>query len=176
MMRMELAPLEEFTDPALESMEQALAANFGIDVVLGRNFGSPDPEFDARRNQYSAPLILKRMLAQSRQADKVVGVTACDLFIPMLSFVFGQAQLDGKVAVVSLFRLRQEFYAQPPNPGLLIARARKEAVHEAGHLFGLIHCETPGCAMTLSTNIGQLDTKTDRLCEACRRLVREKSK
>jgi archaemetzincin len=85
----------------------------------------------------------------------------------MLTFVYGQAQLGGRAAIVSLARLRQEYYRLPANPALLQARARKEAVHETGHLFGLVHCEADACAMRLSTTVRQIDLKSELLCAAC---------
>jgi archaemetzincin len=91
----------------------------------------------------------------------------------MLSFVFGHAQLGGRVAVVSLARLRQEFYGLPPDPGLLRERAAKEALHEVGHAFGLVHCVDSECAMSLSTGIEQVDAKQAAYCDTCRALLRE---
>lgn len=134
----------------------------------------PDASFDPARRQYSAPLVLQKLLEKPPGPErKLLAVTSADLFIPMLSFVYGQAQLGGKVAVVSVARLKQEFYGLPPNGALLAGRARKEAVHETGHLFGLVHCEQPDCAMRLSTNIRQLDLKGDALCAGCAALARE---
>jgi archaemetzincin len=106
-------------------------------------------------------------------AVRVLAITEKDLFIPMLSFVFGQAQLQGQMAIVSLARLRQEFYELPANRALFLARALKETVHELGHTFGLTHCLDRKCPMSLSTSIQQVDGKTDEFCESCKILLRE---
>ena len=82
---------------------------------------------------------------------RLLGITEHDLFIPMLSFVFGQAQLGGKAALVSFARLRQEFYGIDPADAVFTERARKEMLHELGHTFGLTHCPDRGCPMSLST-------------------------
>lgn len=132
----------------------------------------PGESFDPARSQYSAPVVLKSLLGLAPER-KLLAVTSADLFIPMLSFVYGQAQLGGNVAIVSLARLKQEFYGLPANAALLASRARKEAVHETGHLFGLVHCEQPDCAMRLSTNVRQLDLKGEALCPGCAALARE---
>jgi archaemetzincin len=135
---------------------------------------APEPEgaFDARRSQYSSVAFLEALARMAPQhAAKTLGVTERDLFIPMLSFVLGQAQLDGRLAVISMARLRQEFYGLPPDPEVLRARARAEALHEAGHAFGLIHCSDTSCAMSLSTGIAQVDRKLDGYCPSCRRLA-----
>lgn len=134
----------------------------------------PDPGYawDAARGQCSSTLILRQLLEDAPpDAARVLGVTERDLFIPMLSFVFGQAQLGGRVALLSLARLRQEFYGLPSNTQLLAERARKEALHELGHTFSLVHCPRGVCAMALSTNIGYLDLKLDRYCASCARLL-----
>ena len=83
-----------------------------------------------------------KMLAQRapRDAARVLGITDVDLAIPMLSFLFGQAQFDGPIAVVSLCRLHQEFYGLPAEDALLRERTVKEVMHEMGHTFGLVHC------------------------------------
>src|SRR5579859_6886203 len=98
----------------------------------------PEGAYDAKRRQYQSVDFMK-MLAQHapRDAERILGVTNADLAIPMLTFLFGQAQLNGPVAVVSLCRLRQEFYGLPANANLLRERSVKEVLHELGHTFGL---------------------------------------
>ena len=109
--------------------------------------------------------------AQFSDVERVLGITECDLYIPMLTFVFGQAQLNGRIALVSLARLRQEFYGGTPDLGLLRLRLRKEVGHELGHSMGLIHCSDRGCLMSLATSIQDVDRKTDSFCAACRIFV-----
>ncbi|HQT91630.1 MAG TPA: hypothetical protein PL001_06335 [Candidatus Kryptobacter bacterium] len=98
----------------------------------------------------------------------MLGVTSGDLFVPVLTYVFGEAQLDGKVAVVSSYRLRDEYYGLAPDAGLLHHRLVKESVHELGHAFGLLHCHNYLCVMHSSTGVEEIDIKTERLCTECR--------
>jgi len=169
-----LSAMDDVDSGILERMGQALEDCFPVRVVRQPPVAITAAEFDEKRRQHNAPLVLKRLLAANRRdVEKLVGVTVSDLFIPMLSFVYGQAQLGGRAAVVSVARLRQEFYGLPGNQDLLFARARKEVVHETGHLFGLVHCGDPVCAMSLSTGVRQIDWKSDGLCAACRALVWE---
>ncbi len=132
----------------------------------------PDAAFDERRRQYSSVAF---MLALARGCsggvDRVIGLTECDLFIPMLTFVFGQAQLGGRVALVSLARLRQQFYGAAADPELLRLRLMKEIGHELGHSFGLIHCPDRDCVMSLATSIQEVDRKTVDFCRSCGVLV-----
>jgi len=100
----------------------------------------------------------------------VLGVADSDLFIPILTFVFGEAQLgpaDATAALVSMYRLRQEFYGMPPDPETLSARLLKEALHELGHTFGLRHCADYRCVMSSSPSVENIDLKLAQFCPAC---------
>ncbi|HVX66035.1 MAG TPA: hypothetical protein VHA11_05520 [Bryobacteraceae bacterium] len=158
----------------MPALEGALRRSLGVGTV--RLAGLPEAcyAFDPARGQYSSSLILNA-LAGSRPADaaRLVGLTESDLFIPMLTFIYGQAQLGGAVALLSLARLRQQFYGMPPDPDLLIERVHKVALHELGHTFGLVHCHDQTCAMALATNIRQVDLKMARYCSDCGALVAE---
>jgi archaemetzincin len=105
---------------------------------------------------------------------KVLGVTSLDLFVPVLTFVFGEAQLNGTAALVSTFRLNETFYGFPPNEALLEERLIKEAVHELGHTFGLIHCRDFACVMHSSTSVEEIDVKGKEFCGSCRKILRER--
>ncbi len=124
------------------------------------------------RGQYHATLILAGLLRHLPQPDaKVLGVTPVDLYIPVLTFVFGQSQLDGPGSLISTYRLRSEFYGLPEDEGLLIERTIKEAVHELGHSFGLVHCPDFECVMHSSSNVEEVDLKGTGFCRDCRREV-----
>ena len=130
--------------------------------------GSVDFAFDAERRQYGSIPVLEMLLRRCpADAVKLLAVTERDLFIPVLTFVFGQAQLGGRVAVVSLARLRQEFYGLAANREVFLERAYKEALHETGHMFGLVHCAERNCAMSLATTVRQIDLKHAAFCAAC---------
>jgi len=93
------------------------------------------------RNQYFSTAILQAMQPLIEPGARLLAVTSVDLYVPVLTFVFGEAQLTGACAVVSLHRLREEFYGLPPREDLLRERLVKESVHELGHTFGLRHCD-----------------------------------
>jgi archaemetzincin len=160
--------------------EAAACAQAGLDELPGVSTGRIEPfppplyAYDAARKQYSSTLVLRDSIARlPSAAAKLLVLTEADIFIPMLSFVYGQAQLSGPVAVVSFARLRQEFYSLPPNQPLFLLRVRKEALHEIGHTFGLTHCHDALCTMTLSTNVQQLDFKRAAFCGDCSLLLSE---
>jgi archaemetzincin len=153
---------------ALDWIENAMAEWFPLPIRRLPALDIPDSAYDAKRKQYQSVEIMK-MLAQSvpRDAARILGVTDVDLAIPMLSFLFGQAQFEGPVAVVSLCRLHQEFYGLPAQESLLRERTVKEVLHELGHTFGLVHCSEPTCAMSLATHIELVDAKAEQYCARC---------
>ena len=153
---------------ALAWIENATAEWFPLPIRRLPSLSIPEGAYDAKRKQYQSVEIMK-MLAQTapRDASRVLGVTDVDLAIPMLSFLFGQAQFDGPIAVVSLCRLHQEFYGLPAQQDLLRERTVKEVLHELGHTFGLTHCSDSKCAMSLATHIELVDAKAEQYCDRC---------
>lgn len=151
----------------LAAVRTQVAVQFG-EPVMETALPSIDFAFDEARGQYRSIAVLER-LARScpRDARKFLVITGRDLFIPVLTFVFGQAQLGGRVAVVSLARLEQEFYGLRRDREVLLERAHKEALHELGHTFGMVHCPERSCAMSLATNVRQIDLKQAAYCAAC---------
>jgi archaemetzincin len=123
--------------------------------------------FDQLRGQYHSTLILQR-LAGTANGSRILAVAPCDLYVPILTFVFGEAQVEGDCAVVSTARLREEFYGLPPREDLLHERLVKESVHELGHTFGLRHCDNWRCVMASSYAVERIDVKGAEFCQDCR--------
>lgn len=124
--------------------------------------------FSEERNQYHSTFILSKLLdCLPEDGSKIVGITQVDIFTPILTFLFGEAQLNGKGALVSTYRLRNEYYGLPANQNLLYDRLLKEIVHELGHTLGLVHCRNYECVMNSSTYVEDIDLKTSRLCKLC---------
>lgn len=129
--------------------------------------------FDGVRSQYNSRLLLGRLRQHAfGVADRVLGVADVDLFIPVLTYVFGEAELLGRAAVVSTFRLDSELYGLPKDPALTFARLVKESVHEIGHTHGLVHCARDHCVMHSSTYVEGIDLKDERFCDLCLKLLR----
>ena len=167
-----VAPVGSAPGEVLSAMEAALDAAFALPVSRVGAIGEPAGAFSPSRGQWSSTAFLEAMLPLvPGEAARLLGVTERDLFVPVRSFVYGQAQLGGKVAVVSLARLRPEFHGLPGSPEVLARRAAAEAVHEVGHTFGLVHCLHRSCPMSLSIDLPDLDGKTATPCPACRVLI-----
>jgi len=122
--------------------------------------------YDSGRGQYDASKVLTA-LNKNNDSEKKILFTTVDLFIPIFTFIFGLAELDGNSAIISTHRLKNEFYGLPPDPDLLKDRLLKETIHELGHLFGLRHCNNYDCVMASSTNPDELDVKGAEYCFEC---------
>ncbi len=130
-----------------------------------------DPEFafHGERQQYHSSELLQRMQNVVRPDTwRILGVGMVDLYIPILTFVFGEAQMGGPCAVVSGHRLRQEFYGLTSDRKLFRERLAKEAIHEVGHTLNLTHCDDYRCVMASSHAVEWIDLKDRSLCTTCR--------
>ena len=169
MKRIQLLPLGGVPQDQIADLGEGLAREFLIPCEILSAVNEPSFAFNVTRQQYSSTEILAA-LARRDTPDtfRLLGVTTLDLYIPILTFVFGEAQLGGTAAVVSLHRLRDEFYGLPPNIPALRERLLKEAVHELGHTLALPHCEDYQCVMSPSHGIELVDLKSSRFCRLCR--------
>jgi archaemetzincin len=159
--------------PLVPDLAGRLGDLFGLAVEQHPPRFDPERAFDASRGQYNSRVLLGQLLREhGPHPGRILGVTGVDLFIPVLTFVFGEAQLGGRAAVVSTHRLANERYGLAPSLQLLRQRLGKEAVHELGHTYGLVHCHRPRCVMGSSTYVEEIDVKTDRLCPECLAAVR----
>ena len=172
-----IVPIELEDDSYLEPLERFVFQTFHLRTKKKEFKINLKDAFDPSRIQYNSSLILRQLIMKPPpDAEKVLGVLDVDLFIPILTFVFGEAQLNGIGAAVSTHRLHNRFYGLPENREATTDRLLKEAVHELGHTFGLIHCSQPKCVMNSSTYVENIDQKPAELCPLCQKNIKaEKS-
>ena len=128
-----------------------------------------DDAYDEPRAQYSSLMLLSGLhKARLTQGMKYVLVVDVDLYTPVLTFIFGEAQFEGQLAIVSTHRLNNEFYGMQANGALLEERLQKEIIHELGHMIGLYHCHQFECVMRSSTYVEEIDLKRAQFCGRCR--------
>jgi len=160
------------TAEVLGPLSRFLARTFGTPTQVWKMPFDLDRAYDPLRKQYnSSTLLLTLIQTPPADAFRLLGVSDVDLFVPILTFLFGEAQFEGIGALVSTHRLRSEFYGLGPDPDLLMERLFKEAVHELGHTYGLVHCPAPGCVMNTSTDVTDIDTKSVLFCPECKAVV-----
>ena len=152
----------------MESLRSEVNRIFNCPVGIGVSFSDLACAYNPERKQYLSSALIDSLNALSKEGDeRVVGVADVDLYAPRLNFVFGEADIVSGVVVVSLYRLRQEYYGLPPDEDLFIKRATKEIVHELGHTFGLRHCSNPKCIMHFSNALADTDYKEASFCNKC---------
>jgi archaemetzincin len=160
-------------DPAiLRWLTLALPDSLGLPCAVAPSPLDPTEAYDTIRRQYYSTRILGRLAAMDgTAATKVLGIAEVDLFIPILTFVFGEAQLGKQAALISTHRLRQSFYGLPDDEKLYFERIEKEAIHELGHAFGMVHCRRYDCVMSFSNSIERVDLKQNAFCSDCAALL-----
>jgi archaemetzincin len=158
-----------FEKDVLEEVAGAVRREFRFSARVREGHIDLSEYYDASRRQYNANKLLKDMDSRILpDSYKTIGLFNVDLYIPILTFIYGQAVLGGNTGIASLYRLHNERYGMPPDKNLLIRRFQKEVIHELGHTFGLIHCQTHDCVMRSSTYVEDIDLKEAHLCQACR--------
>ena len=171
MKAIDIQPLGGAEPDVLQSVSTALEEAFGVAANVRNRVISIGQFYDERRGQYNSTEILK-LLDHPHGSDHgrhhVVGITPHDLFIQILTYVFGEAALGGNVAVVSYHRFHNELYGLSPDRPLVLERIRKVAIHEVGHSLGLVHCSVQSCVMHAASYVEELDLKGHEFCPLCR--------
>ena len=169
---LQLLAIGNLEDGLLQDLGSSIPQLFHVPCEVLPAALDPALAFHGERQQYHSSELLERMQGfVGPRCWRLLGVTGVDLYIPILTFVFGESQMGGPCAVVSAHRLRQEFYGLSPDHELLGQRLLKEAVHELGHTFDLTHCDDYRCAMAPSHAVEWIDLKESTLCDACRRFT-----
>ncbi len=163
-----LIAVGEVEPKVIETLKYDLSRVFKRKVLIGRGMARPEDAFNRKRNQYLSTAILKAIMERKEYSiyEKVLGIIDLDLYVPRLNFVFGEA--SKRVAIISLTRLRSEFYDLPQDQALFRKRVLTEAVHELGHTYELGHCGNSHCVMFFSNSLIDTDMKGPAFCPKCK--------
>jgi len=162
-----LKPLGNIADEIVERLKNEVGRIFHCPVEIKAGFSDLAQAYNAERKQYLSSKLLAA-LGKAGRDERVVGIVDVDLYVPRLNFVFGEADIVSGTAIVSLCRLRPEYYGLAPDEALFLERATKEIVHELGHTFGLGHCPNNKCVMHFSNSLADTDLKEAHFCSMCR--------
>ena len=166
-MKITLKLLGNIADEITEKLKSSVVDVFHGPVEIKVNFSDLAQAYDPERKQYFSSKLLAS-LGKSEGEERIVGIADVDLYVPKLNFVFGEADIASGTVIISLYRLRQEYYGLAPDEALFLERATKEIVHELGHSFGLKHCSNNKCVMHFSNSLADTDLKEVHFCSKCR--------
>ena len=164
-----LVPLAGINPIILKELCQGLSDFLYLPAKILPPQPLPLQAYHPERNQYHSTQLLEYILNQDHgeKPFRILGVTSVDLYIPIFTFVFGEAQLDGQVAIISTYRPSGGANGGNPPAPLLLSRLLKLSLHELGHTFNIPHCRSEGCLMGFAANLEKLDQKRLGLCKYC---------
>lgn len=163
-----IAPVKFYSAVLLQNLVNELSKRFTSKIHIVDLKINLDDFFSVDRKQYfSTQIIAEAIKLTDKYNGKIILLTDVDIFVPVLTFIFGEAQLNGKHSILSVCRLHEEFYSGITNQKLLLERTIKEALHELGHCYGLRHCVDWDCVMHSSPGIEEVDIKGSTFCRNC---------
>jgi archaemetzincin len=166
-----LLPIGDIDAAYIQKISPDLEKTFDAEVASYPAMNFPRDAYNPVRDQYLAALVITRMRQwlSPEEHEKVLGITEKDLYADEMNFIFGQAEMPGQLAVISIARLRPSFYGRSERKKIIIQRMLKEAIHELGHTFNLRHCSDPYCVMHFSLSLKDTDKKNSYFCGNCRK-------
>lgn len=171
-----LSPIGDFDADILYAVEEMVPRLFSLPCHIQPLIDNIDFAWDAKRRQFHSTAILEKLSASGPpNARKIIALTHHDLFIPILTHVYGEAQLGGTSSIVSIYRLNGGISVVAQR-ALYLMRIVKETAHELGHTFDLRHCKDNQCLMHYCRSIGDVDTKTSQFCRYCQVLLSDQLK
>jgi len=170
-----LSPIDNLNSEIIALISQAVRQVFGYPTEVMPLLQTVDFALDPDRNQHYSTLILEKLAAAApERAVKILAVTREDLFIPILTHVYGEAQIGGKACIISTCRLKEGLGTSLSQT--FQVRAVKESIHELGHTFNLRHCQDRTCIMHYCRSIKDVDQKSDQFCRYCKILLADEIK
>ena len=165
-----VVPLGEVDFFQINKLTSNLSALFSLPSDILQGMKIPKESHNITRNQYFSTVILQKLeLLKASQREVILGLLEDDLYSAGTPFIVGDSDRLGSCAVVSYFRIRQEFYGLPEDERLVFKRVLKESSKHLGRILGLTLCRNPRCVMYYSDNMFDIDQKSEKLCDICQR-------
>ena len=171
-----ISPIGDFDSDLFDDIRLRIHAVYGYECDVAPLLNDLSFAYHAARDQYHSTLVLSKLdLSAPKNYLKILALTHVDLFIPILTYVFGEAQLDGRACLVSTFRLNEDNISLNPDKTFR-DRIVKESIHEIGHTFNLKHCKNNDCIMNYCRSVKEVDVRKDNLCRYCNVLLEDEKK
>lgn len=172
--RIGIIPIGDISGIVPKVIAAHISGYLDLPATLLAPMQTPHYALDRQRCQYDAGPILNHLESGLfNSVDKVVGILNVDLFVPVFTHVFGEARQGGRVALISIFRLKENAMDTNSDSSTALERAAKIALHEVCHLYDLTHCESRQCLMYFSASLPDLDRIPLSFCRYCSRYIRE---
>ena len=167
-----IVPAGKVDTKILAKLKNRLPGMFPMSVkaVIDPGQEFPQAAYDPSRRQYDAQKVIddiSQRIVLTLVNERALIVTEEDLYIPGADFVFGLADDKKGIAIVSLARLRNEFYGQKPGERLLAERAIKKAACELGRSWKISACKSQKCVMFPSAIPADIDKERESFCYKC---------
>ncbi len=163
----EVVPMGVVDQVAVSVAAANLQAVLGLPADVLQPLEDPGyAEIPARR-QYNALPLLEALQAGVPEGAVRLGILSRDLCLPIFSYVLGEAQVNGRAAVISLYRLKQGADGRAASSSRVYERLAKVALHEIAHVLGLTHCREAACLMRFSLGAEHIDELFMRFCPEC---------
>ena len=171
--KISLVPINGVGTDLCERLAPCLEERFFHKFAIEKPLTLSPTQANAVRRQFFLNTVFNRMLSAYPARDGLLlGIIGSDLYKTSHNFIFSDASETDRVAVVSTFRLKTDFYNEQADDVVLFNRTLKECVHALGHAFGLKHCYNTRCAMYYSHSIYDTDAKLTYFCDTCDKRVR----
>jgi archaemetzincin len=158
-----------FDDDFLQHLKTKIYNEFFVNIQIKEAHLDLSDFYNPMRRQYDANELLYYIENHfSDDVSKTIGLFNVDLFIPIFTYIFGQAFLNGRSGIASYYRLSNERYGMDADINILTERFAKELIHELGHTYGLVHCHTTDCVMRSVTYVEDIDQKNLGFCPFCK--------
>jgi len=170
-----VVPLGEVDFMLVNRLATTIGPVFGRSVDILKGMKIPEEAYNVIRNQHYASIILAKLeRVKANPRELILGVSEEDIYMPDEPYILGHADVVLGTGVISLFRIRQEFYGLPEDEQKVYGRLFKQSVHLMSHLFELSGCRNPKCINFYSQDMFDIDNKGEKLCDICKRQLLEK--
>lgn len=160
--RIKIVPLGDVNRGLIMEVATQVSMTLGITAIVDEMQHYHESAYNHQRGQYSAESFLKFLDTPKEGNIRLLGITDVDLYIPDLNYVFGLADKSRDVSLISISRFKK-------GNGKVVERAVKTAIHELGHIYGLVHCHDNKCVMYFSYNLLDTDYKGKEFCIKCQK-------